>query len=89
MTNASVFEEWILLEYMSCRTFPKSIMDQEDVQKKVEAFLQSLDVPSFIVFGYKKTEKEFGVVSSHHQMPPNAAIKGLSWALNDFINKSL
>ncbi|MBT4119943.1 MAG: hypothetical protein HOG89_00615 [Candidatus Peribacter sp.] len=64
-------------------------MDQEEVQKKVEAFLQELNVPSFVVFGWKKTESEFGVVSSHHEIPPNAAIKGMSWALNDFINKSL
>jgi len=64
-------------------------MNQEEVQKKIEAFLAELDVPSFIVFGWKKTDKEFGVVSSHHNMPPNAAIKGMSWALNDFIGKSL
>lgn len=64
-------------------------MNQEEVQKKVEAFLQELGVPSFIVFGWKKTGKEFGVVSSHHEIPPNAAIKGMSWALNDFIGKSL
>lgn len=64
-------------------------MDQDEVQQKVEAFLKELDVPSFIVFGWKKTDTEFGVVSSHHEMPPNAAIKGMSWALNDFIGKSL
>ncbi|MCB9808757.1 hypothetical protein H6770_05925 [Candidatus Peribacteria bacterium] len=64
-------------------------MNQAEVQKKVEAFLQELGVPSFIVFGWKKNDKEFGVVSSHHEIPPNAAIKGMSWALNDFINKSL
>lgn len=74
--------------------FPISTMDdnhmnQEEVQQKVEAFLKELGVPSFIVFGWKKSEKEFGVVSSHHEIPPNAAIKGMSWALNDFINKSL
>lgn len=64
-------------------------MDQEAVQKKIESFLKELDVPSFIVFGWKKGEKEFGVVSSHHEIPANAAIKGMSWAMNDFINKSL
>ena len=64
-------------------------MDQAEVQAKIEAFLQELDAPAFIVFGWKKTEKEFGVVSSHHEIPPNAAIKGMSWALNDFIGKTL
>lgn len=67
----------------------QSDMSQDEIQKKVELFLQELGVPSFIVFGWKKSEKEFGVVSSHHEIPPNAAIKGMSWALNDFINKSL
>ncbi|MBU0458040.1 hypothetical protein KJ652_05890 [Patescibacteria group bacterium] len=69
-------------------------MDQEDIQKKVEGFLQELGVPSFIVFGFQKDASEegkveFGVVSSHHKIPPNAAIKGMSWALNDFIARSL
>jgi hypothetical protein len=64
-------------------------MDQEEIQKKIEDFLKELGVPSFIVFGWKKTDKEFGVVSSHHEIPPKAAIKGMSWALNDFISKSL
>jgi hypothetical protein len=64
-------------------------MDQQEIQKKVEGFLKELGVPSFIVFGWKKGEKEFGVVSSYNKMPPNALIKGMSWALHDFINKSL
>ena len=64
-------------------------MSQEEIQAKVEAFLQSLNVPAFIVFGWKKNAKEFGFVSSHHQMPTPVAIKGMSWALNDFINKTL
>ena len=64
-------------------------MDQQEVQRKIEAFLKELGTPSFIVFGWKKTPKEFGVVSSHHEMPPSAVVKGLSWALNDIINKSL
>jgi len=64
-------------------------MDQKEIEKKMEAFLKDLGVPSFIVFGWKKNEKEFGIVSSQHKMPPNVAIKGMSWALNDFIHKSL
>lgn len=64
-------------------------MDQPEIQQKVEAFLKELGIPSFIVFGWKKSDKEFGIVSSHHEVPPNAAIKGMSWALNDFIQKTL
>lgn len=70
-------------------TVPPKSMDQEEVQQKIEGFLRELGVPSFIVFGWKKGDKEFGIVSSHHNMPPNAAIKGMSWALNDFISKTL
>lgn len=64
-------------------------MDQPEVQKKIEAFLASLGAPGFIVFGWKKSEQEFGFVSSAHEMPPAAAIKGLTWALNDFVQKTL
>lgn len=64
-------------------------MDQEVIQKKCEEFLAQLGVPGFIVFGWKKSNDEFSVVSSYKETPPHAAIKGLSWALNDFINKSL
>ncbi|MCF7844968.1 MAG: hypothetical protein K9M03_04035 [Kiritimatiellales bacterium] len=70
-------------------------MDQQDIQKKIESFLEDLGVPSFIVFGWQKDDgkspeqKQFGVVSSYHKVPTNVAIKGMSWALNDFISKSL
>ncbi|MBM3231273.1 hypothetical protein FJZ28_03005 [Candidatus Peregrinibacteria bacterium] len=75
--------------------FPLVIMEQSEIQKRIEDFLKELGVPSFIVFGWKKTpagvpgQAEFGVVSSYHQIPPNAAIKGMSWALSDFVGKTL
>lgn len=69
------------------RSFSSTPMDQQELQKRVEAFLQELNIPSFIVFGFKKNEKEFGFISSYRQMPPNVAIKGLTWALHDFVNK--
>jgi len=64
-------------------------MDQAELQKRIEAFLKDLGIPSFIVFGFKKDEKEFGFISSYRQVPPNVAIKGLTWALNDFVQKNL
>lgn len=64
-------------------------MDQPELQKRIEAFLKDLDVPSFIVFGFQKSEKEFGFIWSHHEAPPNVVIKGLSWALQDFVQKNL
>lgn len=69
-----------------------SPMSNEEIQKKCEAFLQELGVPGFIVFGWQRTadpagQAQFGVVSSFHEMPVNAALKGLSWAMHDFTNK--
>ena len=64
-------------------------MDQAELRKRIEAFLKDLGIPSFIVFGFKKDEKEFGFISSYRQVPPNVAIKGLTWALNDFVQKNL
>ena len=31
----------------------------------------------------------FGVVSSFHEMPVNAAVKGMTWALNDFASRKI
>lgn len=64
-------------------------IDNDAVQKKCELFLQELGIPGFIVFGWQKTDDQFGVVSSFHEMPINAAVKGMTWALNDFVGKSL
>lgn len=64
-------------------------MDNDQIQKKCEEFLRSLGVPGFIVFGWQNAAAEFGVVSSFHEMPVNAAVKGMTWALNDFVAKSL
>jgi len=68
-------------------------MDQKEIQQKVEAFLATLDVPGFIVFGYQNAEegetKHFNIISSYNKMPANAAIKGLSQALNDFVHRTL
>lgn len=69
-------------------------MDNTDIQQKCEAFLRSLNRPGFIVFGWQKEaqgvdQSQFGVVSSFHEVPVNAAVKGMTWALSDFVNKSL
>lgn len=63
--------------------------DNAQVQKKCEEFLRQLDAPGFIIFGWEKDDESFGVVSSFHKMPVNAALKGITWVLNDFVNKSL
>lgn len=63
-------------------------MDHAAVQRQCEALLRGIGVPGFIIFGWKKGEKEFGVVSSYRDMPKDAAIKGMTWALHDFVNKA-
>ncbi len=63
--------------------------EQKDIEKKCQEFLKQLDVPGFIVFGWKKKDDQFGVVSSYHEMPKNVAIKSMSWALHDFVSKAL
>jgi len=69
-------------------------MDNDAIQAKCEQFLHELGIPGFIVFGWQKeataeNQTEFGVVSSFHEMPVNAAVKGMTWALSDFVSKSL
>lgn len=64
-------------------------MDRKEIEQKCEQFLQSLGVPGFIVFGWQEADKKFSVVSSAHHMPTNAAIKAITWALHDFVNKAL
>ncbi len=71
-------------------TFPHFPMSNNtEIEKKIEQFLSQLGVPGFVVFGWNGTGDEFQIVSSFKDIPPNAAIKGLSWALHDFINKTL
>ena len=62
-------------------------MSDSDIQAKVEEFLTTLGVPGFIVFGYKKENNKFQIVSSYNKMPKIAAIKGLSKVLNEFIER--
>lgn len=64
-------------------------MDIQDVQKKCEAFLAELGVPGFILFGWNKGDGTFGVVHSYRDAPPPAVVKGITWALNDFTQKTL
>ncbi|PIQ76195.1 hypothetical protein COU78_01400 [Candidatus Peregrinibacteria bacterium CG10_big_fil_rev_8_21_14_0_10_49_24] len=64
-------------------------MNEDEVRKKCEAFVQGLGLPCFIVFGWEKESNQFGMVSSYNKMPVQAVIKGMSWALNDIVSKSM
>ena len=73
-------------------------MDEQHIREKCEQFLKSLGVPGFIVFGWekgetvnpetKKSQKQYGVISSYHKMPKEALLKGMAWAMNDVVNKT-
>lgn len=64
-------------------------MDNTEIQKKCALFLKELGIPGFIVFGWQKEDKQFGFVYSHRQMPSEVAVKGMTWALHDFVTKKL
>ncbi len=68
---------------------PTPMPSEDDIRQKCEAFLQSLGVPAFLVFGWEKEEGEYGMVSSYHEMPANAVVKGMTWALTDIVNKTM
>lgn len=63
-------------------------MQNDEMKKKCEKLLQELGLKSFIIFGFEKGDGQYGVVSSYHKMPKGAAIKGMAWALNDFVQKN-
>lgn len=60
-----------------------------EIQKKCEAFLRELGTPGFIVFGWPKSDEEFGVTYSAHDMPPQIVVKGLTSVLSDYTAKTL
>lgn len=64
-------------------------MDSNEIQKQCSEFLQRLGVPGFVVFGWEKKDGQYGVVYSSQKMPPNVAVKGMTWALHDFASKKL
>ncbi len=63
-------------------------MSDLEIQKKCEQFLRELGRPGFIVFGWPKTDQEFGVTYSSHEMPPAVVVKALSSVLHDYTQKT-
>jgi hypothetical protein len=64
-------------------------MDHSEVQRRCEAFLQSLGSPGFIVFGWQESPEKFTCISSYHEIPAQTAVKGMVWALHELTNKAL
>jgi len=62
-------------------------MDTADIQKQIDAFLKTINVPGFIVFGIANQPDKVDVIYSVNNMPTPLLIKGLSGALNDLIQK--
>lgn len=62
-------------------------MDTSDIQKKCEAFLQSLSMPGFIVIGLQTEPENTQVVYSLSKMPLKGAVKALTHTLNDLVGR--
>ncbi|MDO8649523.1 MAG: hypothetical protein Q7R81_07135 [Candidatus Peregrinibacteria bacterium] len=58
-------------------------MDNAEIQRKCEEFLETLGIPGFVFFGWKKPDNQFGFVYSYRQFPRNIGIQGLEWALKE------
>ncbi|PIP65343.1 hypothetical protein COU77_02970 [Candidatus Peregrinibacteria bacterium CG10_big_fil_rev_8_21_14_0_10_49_16] len=64
-------------------------MDNADIQKQCQKFLEDLGIPGFIVFGWQKSEKQYGFTYVNHKTPPAVTLKGMLWAAKDFAEKKL
>lgn len=64
-------------------------MNNAEVEKKCQEFLENLGVPGFIVFGWQKSDEQYGFVYANKDAPPPVTLKGLLWAAHDFAQKKL
>jgi hypothetical protein len=64
-------------------------METNVVQQKIEAFLEELGVPGFLLFGFQKPDGQFGVVYSSRKAPPPVVVKSMTWALHDYVQKNV
>lgn len=62
-------------------------MTTPEIKEMCEKLTDELGIPCFIVFGIQKDNGQYGIVSSVKDAPPKTVIKGLAWALNDFLNR--
>ena len=71
-------------------------MDNETIQKKCEEFLASLGIPGYIFFAWEKgtedqkapEKKDYGFVYAARQFPPQVAMKGLVWAMDQMVGQT-
>ena len=59
------------------------LMNKVTIRHPGERVLKELGIPGFIVFGWQKAGKEFGIVYSTRQTPPNLVVKGVSFVLQE------
>ena len=64
-------------------------MDNSEIQKKCEAFLKSLDLPGFILFGRQEENGSCTVTYSVHKINMKSALLGMLSAVTDLIKRSL
>ena len=77
-------------------------MDNATIQKKCEEFLASLGIPGYIFFAWEKgtesqpqaedakaaDKKDYGFVYAARQFPPQVAMKGLVWAMDQMVGQT-
>ena len=63
-------------------------MDDAVIQQLCNKFLQSLDVPGFVVFG-RQLGDEWKVTYSLHEMPLKSAVRGMLSVADQLVQKNL
>jgi hypothetical protein len=64
-------------------------MNDQEIQKRCEEFLQQIDVPGFILFGRQEDNGECIVTYSLHKITLKSALLGMLSAVTDLIKRTL
>ncbi len=60
--------------------------NQQVIHNQSSEFLDSLDVPAFVIVGWKKSDEEIEVVQCVKDMDPIEYAKGMGWALHQVMD---
>ncbi len=63
--------------------------DNEEIQKRCEAFLKELDLPGFILFGREEDDGSCTITYSVHRIGLKNALLGLLTAVTDLIKRTM
>jgi hypothetical protein len=63
--------------------------DNQEIQRRCEAFLKEINVPGFILFGRQEQDGSCTVTYSIHNISLKNALTGLLTAVTDLIKRTL